>query len=135
MLNILTKPTFGLTAAVLTSSLLLSGCGWFNKGKDAIMTPAQNLVSGGEMTDVLNLSADARADYQGAYKNDPNNKAFAVSPGGAYGVAFGALDLKQAKQAALEKCTQDVVPGDLECIVYDANGTVVFRPVKLRRVK
>ncbi|MGB0843284.1 MAG: hypothetical protein ACPGVN_00905 [Alphaproteobacteria bacterium] len=131
----LSAPTLGATSLIVVSSLMLSGCGWLNRGKEAVMSPVRNLVPGGEMTETINLSPDASADYNGAYRNDPNNKAFAVSPGGAYGVAFGAIDLRQAKQAALEKCTQDVVPGDLECIVYDANGTVVFRPVTLRRVK
>lgn len=134
-----------LFTAVIASSLFLSGCGTigkignvFNRGSSASDTPVEAIVPSsqpGEEVSSLKLSADGMADYNGNYRNDPNNKAFAASPAGAFGVAFGAASMQDAKQAALEKCMQDVVPGDLECIVYDVNGTKVFRPTRLRRVK
>ena len=140
--RIISKSTLVLSC-VVASGLLLSSCGassWFGRGDkndNASIDYNDPVISqtAGELVERLQLSDKANADLNANYRNDPNNKAFAASPSGAFGVAFGATTMREAKQAALEKCMQDVVPGDLECIVYDVNGTRVFRPTELRRVR
>ena len=115
------------------AAVALSGCGafsWFGGRGGADETVA------GELVPNLTLSAEAARDYSANYSRDPSNKAFAVSPSGAFGVAFGASTVSDAERGALEKCMQDVRPGDLECAVYDVNGTIAFRgSVRLRRVQ
>ena len=90
---------------------------------------------GKERVGNLNLSAAALNDYQETYVNDGNNKAFAVSPDGAYAAAHSFPSTDLAVASALLNCNARVQPGQLECLVFDINGTVVARtPFLLRRL-
>ena len=103
---------------VLMSTLMLAGCP--SDGKERIS--------------VISLSAAALNDYQGFYRRDQSNKAFAISPDGAFAAAYSFPSIDLATAAALINCNARVQPGQLECLVYDINGkTIVEPPVRLSR--
>lgn len=82
----------------------------------------------------INWTPEGARDYHGQYKSDPQNKAFAISPSGPYGVAFGYPTAEQAEAAALAECRLDVTPGQLDCVVFDRNGTIVLQlPTRISR--
>ncbi len=82
----------------------------------------------------INWTPEGARDYHGQYKSDPQNKAFAISPSGPYGVAFGYPTAEQAEAAALAECRLDVNPGQLDCVVFDRNGTIVLQlPARVAR--
>jgi hypothetical protein len=100
--------------------------------------PTANVGSGGAMVTVseadINWTPEGARDYHGQYKSDPQNKAFAISPSGPYGVAFGYPTAEQAEAAALAECRLDVSPGQLDCLVFDRNGTIVLQlPARVSR--
>lgn len=74
----------------------------------------------------MNWTPAATRDYNGQYKQDANNKSFALSPDGAYGVAFGYANSDEATSAALRQCRADLKPGQLDCVVFDVNGSIVL---------
>ena len=89
---------------------------------------------GRERVGDLSLSAAALNDYGGQYAMDATNKAFAMSPDGAYAAAHSYPTEALAAAAALLNCNGRVPAGQLECLVYDINGAVVAQaPVRLRR--
>lgn len=103
---------------VLTLPLMAISC-----GKD-----------GEEMVRSISLSAAALHDYQGTYQRDKPNKAFAISPDGAYAVAHSYPSERLATATALIECNERVQAGQLECLVYDVNGIVVASsPLWLKR--
>lgn len=90
---------------------------------------------GKERVTAFSLSAAALNDYQRAYANDGMNKAFAISPDGAFAAAHSFPTSDLAVASALLNCNARVQPGQLECLVYDVNGTVIGRaPIRLRRL-
>ena len=105
--------------------LSLSACG----SLDAIFDPDSEVVR------TLELRDEALADYLGPYQNDGLHKAFAVSGNGVkFGAAFNYDSQDEAQRAALAKCTEALVTGDIECVVYDVDGEIVlFLPVTLRK--
>ena len=74
----------------------------------------------------MNWTPEASRDYNGQYQRDANNKSFAVSPDGPYGVAFGYTNADEASAAALAECRRDVQPGQLDCITFDVNGQITL---------
>ena len=74
----------------------------------------------------MNWTPAATRDYNGQYKRDANNKTFALSPDGAYGVSFGYASSDEASAAALRQCRADLKPGQLDCVVFDVNGQIVL---------
>ena len=76
----------------------------------------------------LRLSAAALNDYQGAYALDQPNKAFAISPDGAFAAAHSFPTQSLAAATALIQCNERVRIGEAECFVYDANGVIVAHP-------
>lgn len=105
--------------------LSLSACG----SLEAIFDPDSEVVR------TLELRDEALADYLGPYQNDGLHKAFAVSGNGVkFGAAFNYDSQDEAQRAALAKCTEALVTGDTECVVYDVDGEIVlFLPVTLRK--
>ena len=81
-----------------------------------------------EMIQTLDLSAAALNDYQGLYSIDKPNKAFAVSPSGAYAAAHTFPTPALAMATALLRCNERVVVGQYECYIYDLNGVIVASP-------
>ena len=95
------------------------------------MTCDENAV----MVRGVQLSPAALNDYQGAYAQDKEQKAFAVSPDGAFGIAHSFPTVDLAKATALLECNKRVRLGQGECFLYDVNGAVVAAPpfsVKIR---
>ena len=114
--------------------------GWI--GKRASLVPLLGLIfifaecrnDGKETVEVINFSAAALNDYQGTYAQDKLNKAFAISPDGAYAVGHSFPSTRLAAATALLNCNARVQPGQLECIVYDINGQVsASLPLRLAR--
>lgn len=70
----------------------------------------------------IQLSSEASRDYFGQYQSDAQQKAFAVSPDGPYGVAYGFLHSSEAQKSALQRCNEAVRKGQMLCVVYDLNG-------------
>lgn len=82
----------------------------------------------------IELSAAALNDYQGTYAADKTHKAFAISPDGAYAAAHSFPTSNLAAATALFNCNARVQPGQLECLVYDIDGTVVAStPLRMAR--
>ena len=75
-----------------------------------------------------NVTPAMAQDYLGQYQLDKRHKVFAISPSGAFGVAEGFSNVEDAKIRAIAECEKDLQPGDLGCVVYDVDGSVVFRP-------
>lgn len=90
----------------------------------------------------FDLNTMAAKDYLGLYQKDKNNKAFAVSPlvdgknEGAFAAASGRKTIDEARSNALAECRSFLKKGDLDCIIYDINGSIVLTvPVRLPEVE
>ena len=89
---------------------------------------------GKELVSTLTLNAAAKYDYDGKYASDALNKAFAASPDGAFAAAHSFPTEDLAAAAALINCNDRVLVGQLECVVYDLNGSIIAGgPMRLRR--
>lgn len=87
-----------------------------------------------ETVRTISLSPAALNDYQGVYTTDKIHKAFAISPDGAYAAGHSFPTPELAAATALFNCNARVQPGQLECLVYDIDGTVVAStPLRLFR--
>ena len=105
-------------AAALCTVVAFSGC--VDDGKERVVR--------------LELSPAALNDYQGTYAVDQLNKAFAVSPDGAYAASYSFPSEDLAVAAVLLDCNSRVRLGELECMAYDINGKqVAVMPARLRR--
>ena len=122
------RTTLGI---LLTSvGLVLGGCTYF----DTLSLPQLDLFgnNGPQLVQRIELSPAAQRDHLGQYQNDPGYKAFAVSPSGQHGVAFGYNSVSEARDAALNECRKTLETGDLDCTLYDINGAIVLEtPVSL----
>ena len=110
--------------------LVLAGCG----ALDGLSFPQLDLFGnkGPQLVQRIDLSPSAQRDHLGQYQNDLNHKAFAVSPSGQHGVAFNYESVSEATDAALNACREALSVGDLDCTIYDLNGTIVLqKPVSL----
>ena len=151
----MTNQSLKALAGILVAGSLLTGCSYISETSSGAWQGTKNLftrggdtsdeiapvieetpiVESGEQISDFNLSPQGAEDYLGQYSRDPQSKAFAAAPGGAFGVSFGYQDIQSAKNSALAKCAQDLKPGDLECVIYDENGQIVLLlPARLQRV-
>ncbi len=115
---------------LLTVGLILGGC----SALDGLGVPQLDLFgnNGAQLVQRIDLSPAAQRDHLGQYQNDLNHKAFAVSPDGQHGVAFNYESVSEATDAALNACRGALSAGDLDCTIYDLNGTIVLQtPVNL----
>jgi thiol-disulfide isomerase/thioredoxin len=67
-------------------------------------------------------TAEMREDY-GAFLRAPDHRAFAIAPGGVWGMATDSASLAQAEEKALAQCREAT---SQKCHLYAADDAVVF---------
>lgn len=60
------------------------------------------------------------------FTSAPDNKAFAISPKGAWGVAYGVDDMDAAQDQAIKQCQSVAAEDDGECAVFAVNQYVLM---------
>lgn len=63
-----------------------------------------------------------QAKKLGEMQSQPKHQAFAVSPDGAWGRAWGKSSVENAEAAALQFCREHLKPNKRDCIVFARNG-------------
>ena len=90
-------------------------------GLFAILAPRLRAAEGAEAAPPT-ATQQAREDYS-EFLRAENHRAFAVGPGGSWGMATDASSLKLAEAKALDQCQ---AADSQNCLVYAADGKVVL---------
>lgn len=112
------RKILGCVAALVGACLLLAPLSV--KAQDAKEPPAPDPLGA-----YAQLASAGQNGFE-LFTTAPSNKAFAISPKGAWGVAYGVDDMDAAQDQALKECQALAKEDEGECIVFAVNQYVLM---------